>query len=122
MQNLDYLITGFCHFCHRIWEKKCTARQLNRLPPNARKTYRCTSGKTSSNILENLGLFSTSLFFEFSTLTKPLILLVRVRFWRRGSESNRRMQLLQSRALPLGYPAYVSVKINERAARASLYF
>ena len=25
--------------------------------------------------------------------------------WRRGSESNRRMQLLQSRALPLGYPA-----------------
>ena len=28
-----------------------------------------------------------------------------VRSWRRGSESNRRMQLLQSRALPLGYPA-----------------
>src|ERR1700733_578744 len=26
--------------------------------------------------------------------------------WRRGSESNRRMQLLQSRALPLGYPAF----------------
>jgi hypothetical protein len=25
--------------------------------------------------------------------------------WRRGSESNRRIQLLQSRALPLGYPA-----------------
>src|SRR6266849_4690062 len=28
--------------------------------------------------------------------------------WRRGSESNRRMQLLQSRALPLGYPATAS--------------
>ena len=27
------------------------------------------------------------------------------KIWRRGSESNRRMQLLQSRALPLGYPA-----------------
>lgn len=25
--------------------------------------------------------------------------------WRRGSESNRRMGLLQSPALPLGYPA-----------------
>src|SRR5450759_4641136 len=25
--------------------------------------------------------------------------------WRRGSESNRRMRLLQSPALPLGYPA-----------------
>ena len=27
------------------------------------------------------------------------------RRWRRGSESNRRMRLLQSPALPLGYPA-----------------
>lgn len=26
--------------------------------------------------------------------------------WRRGSELNRRIQLLQSRALPLGYPAH----------------
>ena len=30
-----------------------------------------------------------------------------VREMRRGSESNRRIQLLQSRALPLGYPAVV---------------
>ena len=28
-----------------------------------------------------------------------------IRDWRRGSESNRRMRLLQSPALPLGYPA-----------------
>ena len=32
-------------------------------------------------------------------------LMPKHRSWRRGSESNRRMQLLQSRALPLGYPA-----------------
>src|SRR5690349_10283423 len=34
-----------------------------------------------------------------------LILLVEMKFWRRGSESNRRIRLLQSPALPLGYPA-----------------
>jgi hypothetical protein len=38
-------------------------------------------------------------------------------FWekikmRRGPESNRRMQLLQSRALPLGYPAALEGLIN----------
>ena len=32
------------------------------------------------------------------------------------------MQLLQSRALPLGYPAHRPVKINELFSRASLYF
>ena len=32
--------------------------------------------------------------------------------WRRGSESNRRMRLLQSPALPLGYPATPKIKAN----------
>ena len=32
--------------------------------------------------------------------------------WRRRSESNRRIQLLQSRALPLGYSAYSGAKHN----------
>jgi hypothetical protein len=40
--------------------------------------------------------------------------------WRRGSESNRRIRLLQSPALPLGYPADgVPVKIGHAAGRAS---
>ena len=33
---------------------------------------------------------------------------------RRGSESNRRIQLLQSRALPLGYPAARSFNTTRR--------
>ena len=36
--------------------------------------------------------------------------------WRRGSESNRRMRLLQSPALPLGYPA-----IRNREAKFVLH-
>src|SRR5690606_22482622 len=37
--------------------------------------------------------------------------------WRRGSESNRRIRLLQSPALPLGYPAVESCKIKSVPAR-----
>ena len=42
--------------------------------------------------------------------------------WRRGSESNRRMQLLQSRALPLGYPARGARKIERRPRGARFCF
>src|SRR5437764_889636 len=42
--------------------------------------------------------------------------------WRRGSESNRRIRLLQSPALPLGYPAVTEdQKLNQFASQASLY-
>ncbi len=37
--------------------------------------------------------------------------------WRRGSELNRRIQLLQSRALPLGYPAFRDNNIKLCVAR-----
>lgn len=33
--------------------------------------------------------------------------------WRRGSESNRRMRLLQSPALPLGYPAITARELDD---------
>ena len=42
--------------------------------------------------------------------------------WRRGSESNRRIRLLQSPALPLGYPAIrVVLKLDHPNEHASLY-
>ena len=42
--------------------------------------------------------------------------------WRRGSESNRRIRLLQSPALPLGYPATrVGQKLDHSNEHASLY-
>ena len=41
--------------------------------------------------------------------------------WRRGSELNRRIQLLQSRALPLGYPAFPK-KVPLIPPRASSVF
>ena len=45
----------------------------------------------------------------------------KIRVWRRGSESNRRIRLLQSPALPLGYPAVgPRLKIEPFVACASL--
>jgi hypothetical protein len=35
-----------------------------------------------------------------------------IKNWRRGSESNRRIELLQSPALPLGYPAIIKDTAN----------
>ena len=55
-------------------------------------------------------------------VTEPLILLIEKEVWRRGSESNRRMQLLQSRALPLGYPARGPWKIGPRSRGARFCF
>ena len=34
------------------------------------------------------------------------------KFWRRGAESNRRIQVLQTRALPLCYRAKLTININ----------
>src|ERR1044071_2177579 len=49
-----------------------------------------------------------------------LILKDKMMFWRRGSESNRRIRLLQSPALPLGYPAaFVERKIVHHQTSAS---
>ena len=45
---------------------------------------------------------------KFRVLTKP-----NRKGWRRGSESNRRIRLLQSPALPLGYPAVCSEAKNK---------
>src|SRR6266545_4449940 len=42
--------------------------------------------------------------------------------WRRGSESNRRMRLLQSPALPLGYPAAVPKLSSLLASRKFKFF
>ena len=43
--------------------------------------------------------------------------------WRRGSESNRRIRLLQSPALPLGYPAIQPTeRLNQILSRASSNF
>ncbi len=39
--------------------------------------------------------------------------------WRRGSELNRRIRLLQSPALPLGYPAIAKIKIAESQSGTS---
>ena len=61
--------------------------------------------------------------FGFVKFETPVKRSLEVWNWRRGSESNRRMELLQSSALPLGYPAaYCGPKLNHEASRCKIRF
>ncbi len=65
----------------------------------------------------------TSPIFRISKAGLPAVANRQVRGgWRRGSESNRRMRLLQSPALPLGYPAARNQTITNFAPRARFVF
>src|ERR1017187_3157897 len=58
-----------------------------------------------SDILVHDWLISYTVLYTVRHFFYPTSPLSTTSIWRRGSESNRRMRLLQSPALPLGYPA-----------------